>query len=111
MERRPEDRDCVGFILESGGIGKAALRILARDRLRAIANPSFWGLVIHSLLICVYGTVFWIGIPLSFVYLAYLAFSPDASDKQRSGALISIIIAAGVIALERFASWRDRPRK
>ena len=43
MLERPEDRDIADFIVASGGMGKAALRILARDRREAALLGSLSG--------------------------------------------------------------------
>jgi hypothetical protein len=111
MSKTPEDHDLVGFLLASGGVGRALLRILTRDRFRSLTNSIFWGLGIHFLFLHVYMAIFIVGVPLSVVYFLYLAFAPGVEPETKSGAVISLVVVAFLLAMLVWFRWKDRPPK
>ena len=111
MTEQPEDRDLAGFIIASGGMGKAVLRILARDHVRAIANFHFWGLLIHWLFLHAYIVILVLGIPLSLAYFLYVAFWSDVNERLRHGALTSIIVVGVLGGLLGYIEWKGRSKK
>jgi len=111
MTEKPENRNVADFIVKNGGIGRSVLYILAHDGIQSIANPTFWGLLIHFLFIHAYLLVLAIGMPLAVLLFFYLAFAPGVDAKTHSGAVTSLIIAGVLIGLLLYDKRKNRKRK